>query len=106
MLNSKFETFQLNMDRKIDSIHQDYRTLNSKIETMQSTKDPHSATFNNKYNSGLQRDRLASPMHYSEGRGLRSDEKVNPLKEFTFSEKGQAQRTGGAMYLTDGFAIQ
>ena len=78
------------MDKKIDSIHQDYRTLNSKIETMQSTKDPHSATFNNKYNSGFPRERLVSPTHYSECRELRSEEKVNPLKEFTFSEKGQA----------------
>jgi hypothetical protein len=102
MLNSKFESFSNVIDHKIDSLQLDYKTLHSKLETMHSTKDHASAYKQSQTHALRERGQLASPSHFSHDGNRRYDEPVNPLKEFTFSEKGHQR----AMYSTDGFAMQ
>lgn len=80
-------------------MHKDYRTLESKVETIHSTK-PISQYQNKELK---ERGQIASPYHFSNEKRFNGDDHVNPLKEFTFSDKGTAQR---AMYNTDAFAQQ
>eukprot|EP00347_Sterkiella_histriomuscorum_P013163 403365769 len=121
-LSSKFDNFQKVVDNKINSIHHDYHTLTTKLETIsqkQSIEPGRQPIAHLK-----ERGDFASPSHFSDqyangGRHIQSvnEEPINPLKEFTFTDKGsyagleanantQQELNQQRMYSTDGFAQQ